>query len=306
MTETHSYIGTSWERWLERLPKVAGVSAVVLLLCYVFVFRALPFNERPDAWGQFGDFIGGLLNPLISLFTLIVAVSVWSLQITELLETRRAVEEQGKTAEQQRREQRFFDFLNLYQVTLQSVCFHEQFGSLMDRIRYPERVDPPPTERSGKQGFLFLTSSRKSPIRELLPLLLSEDPDKADVDEIPALQSIIETWTKESPVLDHYFRTVFTLLREAEPILKDDHFRYIKLFRAQLSRDEVNMLAMNLLFDEEGKKMRELVTGYGMLKHMPANRLRQMAQNELDARSFGNKWAEITAVSNSIHKPHAA
>lgn len=81
------------------------------------------------------------------------------------------------------------------------------------------------------------------------------------------------------------------LLREAALILKEDHFRYIKLFRAQLSRDEVNLLAMNLLYEEEGQKMRELTANYGMLKHMPANHLREIAEKELDPRSFGRKWA---------------
>jgi hypothetical protein len=74
--------------------------------------------------------------------------------------------------------------------------------------------------------------------------------------------------------------------------LRDDHWRYMKLLRAQFSRDEINLLAMNLLFDEEGKKMRSLVARYGMLKHMPANALRKLAERELATSSFGRSWAD--------------
>lgn len=109
--------------WLNWLPRIAGTLALLFVVGYALTFRGLPANSNPAAWGAFGDYMGGLLNPLISLFTLIVAMKVWGLQKTELLETRKAVEEQGKTAEQQRREQRFFDFLNIYRSTVDSIEF---------------------------------------------------------------------------------------------------------------------------------------------------------------------------------------
>ena len=87
--------------WLHPLPVIAGVLALLLIIGYALTFKALPAGENPAAWGTFGDYMGGLLNPLISLFTLMVAMQVWKLQKTELLETRKAIEEQGKTAELQ-------------------------------------------------------------------------------------------------------------------------------------------------------------------------------------------------------------
>jgi hypothetical protein len=75
-------------------------------------------------------------------------------------------------------------------------------------------------------------------------------------------------------------------------MLGEDCWRYTKLLRAQLSRDEVNLIAMNLLFDKEGQKMRYLVARYGILKHMPTNHLRTIAERKLDPFSFGRKWAE--------------
>nr|WP_255631970.1 putative phage abortive infection protein [Rhodoferax sp. U2-2l] len=258
------------------------------------------WNIHPHAnageLGQLGDFFGGMLNPLVSALTLFVAISVWRLQKDELELTRKelensrlAVEEQAATAEQQRKEQRFFDFLNLYQVTLETISFEERTTSALSAVFGSEKPTTSPVTRTGKSAFKLLTSSWASPIRSLSTLFVANNENS---DPMPAEETIIKSWDRQSPLLDHYFRTVFTLLREAKPILKNDHFRFVKLFRAQLSRDEVNLLAMNLLYDEEGQKMRDLVASYGILKHMPANHLRTIAERDLDPLSFGRKWAE--------------
>lgn len=136
--------------WLNRLPAIAGLFAAIFIGSYIFTFRTLPTNENPSAWGTFGDYMGGLLNPLISLFTLMVAMKVWKLQKTELLETRKAVEEQGKTAEQQRQEQRFFDLLNVYYRTVDSVSFNL---TLVRQIAYPIATSP----------FYVASQSRRKP-----------------------------------------------------------------------------------------------------------------------------------------------
>lgn len=87
--------------WIFILPIIAIGAAGFLVAAYAKVFTSLnmwlhtnfQFREA-SAWGQLGDFIGGLLNPLISLFTLLIAALVWKLQKLELAETREAIKEQ--------------------------------------------------------------------------------------------------------------------------------------------------------------------------------------------------------------------
>lgn len=82
------------DSWLGYAPLLAGGFAIVLLLAYAWVFSTLSWTENPVSWGAFGDYIGGLLNPTIALFTLMLAVQVWRLQRSQLSETKQALNTQ--------------------------------------------------------------------------------------------------------------------------------------------------------------------------------------------------------------------
>lgn len=43
---------------------------------YVYRFSATEISSSPSDWGSFGDYIGGLINPIISLATLIVTIFI--------------------------------------------------------------------------------------------------------------------------------------------------------------------------------------------------------------------------------------
>jgi len=187
--------------------------------------------------------------------------------------------------EQQRREQRFFDFLNLYQQTLATVDADNKFGKTVFRHWT--------SSRAIEHAFIYEFMTYGFSPHEQHPT-----PKNRTIEQLvrPTMVTLTENqvvakWNQFSPVLDHYFRTVFAILREAQPTLTTEHYRYVKLFRAQLSRDELALLAFNLLFDEEGKKMRNLVQQYGLLKHLPSGILRTEAEARLNPGAFGSKWA---------------
>jgi hypothetical protein len=82
--------------WISWSPYIVFACAVALLLIYIDKFGTLGKAEKPDAWGQFGDYIGGLLNPLVSTFILVVAVAVWRLQKKEMAAMKQAMDNQTK------------------------------------------------------------------------------------------------------------------------------------------------------------------------------------------------------------------
>jgi uncharacterized membrane protein len=55
------------------------ISIVAILIpigFYIYDFGGRPRSENPAEWGTFGDFFGGILNPIISMLTLIVTVII--------------------------------------------------------------------------------------------------------------------------------------------------------------------------------------------------------------------------------------
>lgn len=283
-------IGKTARQWLKAwwllLVPIAFASGAVL--AYALTFRQLPTNENPSAWGTFGDFLGGLLNPLVSTLTLFVAASVWKLQREELELTRKeleqtklAMEEQAKTAEQQRQEQRFFDLLNVYQRTVESIS-HEQ-------TKYEHTY-----KGTGKSAIT-------------LWLKYADDLDRTAKRTSPKpLNELQGAWNHNDAAgfFDHYFRVIFHILTEAEALLGDQHIRYIKLFRAQLSRSELIILGFNLWLDDEGKKMTPLAEKYGLLKHLPTGHLRTELE-KLHPKVFGHQRAQSLQALSPTHQPEA-
>lgn len=274
LSEDKEHVLKAWAGWL--LIGFAVAAAIVLILAYgrffpqvnYFLHVKLNFREA-SAWGQLGDFMGGILNPLISACTLAVAVMVWDLQKTELSETQKALKEQAKTAEQQRQEQRFFDLLQVYQQTLQSVEIDGSSGKAAFRKWHKFDDD----------GLFF-------------DLVYSPDNWLRISQSTEHIKLLKQSWSKLSPNFDHYLRVVFRIIYEMENLLGNQQFRYAKLFRAQLANEELYMIGLNLWLDEEADKMRPAAEKYGLLKHMPIGPIRVELEKVLPANVFGRSWVE--------------
>lgn len=268
---------------------IAVCSAIALAVVYWWGWQ-VPTASKPEQLGQMGDYFGGLLNPLVSTLTLFVAISVWRLQKKEVEETRKALEEQAKTAEQQRQEQRFFDLLNVYQ---------QAVSSIFVVARMPSTNGEFPVQYAGKEAIAQVMRSEGT----IQLRYFNEHGYGARISASYTVQTreqLIPFWCNETTasLFDHYFRVVFRILHEAETLLGSQHVRYIKLFRAQLSRSELIILAYNLWLDDEGKKMIPLAEKYGLLKHLPNGHLRTTLERELPPLVFGRtRAAELAATA---------
>lgn len=267
---------------------IAALGACALAVAYWAGWSPSGPDENAAAkLGQMGDFFGGMLNPLVSALTLFVAIRVWRFQEKELQATQKALDEQAKTAEQQRQEQRFFDLLNVYQRTVDSITMESQ-------------TNQSPVKHTGKRAIDWIYRKNFRVLKDFDDRLeLEPQPSYVLLRKTPR-DILQKAWSQETTsLLNHYFRVIFRILTEAEgllsnqqiPDLKDQHFRYIKLFRAQLSRSELIILGFNLWLDDEGKKMLPLAEKYGLLKHLPEGHLRTELE-KLHPKVFGHTRAQ--------------
>lgn len=276
---------------------VIGAFALIAYVVFFAFIHHTGISRDPGDWGTLGDYFGGLLNPVISFATLVVAYAVWKQQKEELKATKEALEEQAKTAEQQRQEQRFFDLLNLYHSTVASI-------TLVARMSARSEV---PVQYAGKEAIAHFFRSKATISAEVFAFFLelgfyskkTSSPSLESfgvIDRAPESlqkQDLRDAWNQEetSAVFDHYFRVLFRVLSDSENLLGNQHFKYVQLLRSQLSRSELNLIGLNLWLTDEGTKMVPLVERYGLLKHLPDNNLRKQLQTELPPAIFGRNFA---------------
>lgn len=65
--------------------------SLVTVLVFAANFHAVPISEQADAWGQFGDYVGGVLNPVFGFLSVLGLLVALVLQTKELRASRAAL-----------------------------------------------------------------------------------------------------------------------------------------------------------------------------------------------------------------------
>lgn len=78
-----------------------GVAFYVAVVAGAFVYKFFgqPVSSNAQEWGQLGDYIGGMLNPIVAFVALFLLARSIHIQRTELVDTKKALEAQAQSAE---------------------------------------------------------------------------------------------------------------------------------------------------------------------------------------------------------------
>ena len=76
-----------------RLVIAVTLVSLAFYVCWFWLLKGRPLSGDTGAWGEFGDFVGGILNPLVAYSAFYWLTRSVRLQKEELLETRKALEE---------------------------------------------------------------------------------------------------------------------------------------------------------------------------------------------------------------------
>lgn len=92
-------------------PFYLGIAAIATLLtAFVLNFRKFDISNSVAEWGQFGDYLGGILNPIFGLISVVIIAATLQSQV--------------RAARKQEFDHQFFSLLNLYDSVLQSIDRH--------------------------------------------------------------------------------------------------------------------------------------------------------------------------------------
>jgi hypothetical protein len=242
-------------RNLFRLFQVAIYSASA-----IFISNLFSFFDDSRSFGTFGDYFGGMLNPVLTFLTFMGLLITIVLQQKELRLTRseiktssRALSEQAETQEKQRFENTFFSLF-------------EQHNQLLNLICEPRKDK---------------WSDGGSDLRQVHTLCTLET--------ISSLKDAKNRLQSKNELVGHFYRTMYQLLKliatkhpgskisldcpeellRDVPVSDEEKF-YSNLVRSVLSYEVTQLLAINCYSDNDSfYKFKALIIRYEFLEHMP-------------------------------------
>lgn len=253
-------------RPLYRLFQAATIAAIL-----VFAVNLLSIGS--SSFGEWGDFFGGVLNPILTFMTFMGLLITIVIQQTELRESRRemkrsadALLEQIQNAKRQNFESTFFQMLSV----------HTGIVSAIDLVNDEGNVT------RGRDCFnVFYTRLNKAYRANQKKV---EHGGASDIEVLR--RSYAQFWAKHQIELGHYFRFLYNIVR----FIKESNFvdgPYLRLVRAQLSDQETLVIFYNCVASEHGRHFKDLAEEFSLFDNMPQIRLLDKAHVDLiDARAF--------------------
>ena len=274
--------------------KIAAFSALI-----VFLINLTSLFGEPS-YGMFGDFFGGVLNPILTFLTFMGLLVTIVLQQKELALTRQelhtsalALSQQAETQEKQRFEDTFFALL-------------EQHNRLLDKI----------VENSVSYDSEGTPENTESIVEYLRNELLGGGIYKPLFENNLNLRESKAKLLTFKPILNQYFRVLYQILkfvasncpastvkgkfhREllSETECSQEEKLYANIVRSFLSEDIYYLLAINCFCEDKNDHFIEyklLVERYSFFEHMPINvpktynaNIIQEIVNHYSDRAFG-------------------
>lgn len=223
---------------------VIGLSSVALIAIYIWRLYNLQFATTPDAFGLFGDYVGGVLGAITGLVSVVFLYLTYQRQID-------IFKEQKRQSELSQFEDNFFHLL-------------ENFKSILPRLR---------NKSENTEGYEYVRSVRK----------LIEKPidDVCKTKDALTTLNAIETREKiekiydfafqtESDQLGHYFRSLYHLLKYIKENCPEDQDNkmYFDLVQAQMNTDELYLTCINGISNYGRKKLRPLLNESSFLENL--------------------------------------
>ncbi|WP_143482088.1 hypothetical protein [Pseudomonas congelans] len=121
--------------WLKTLVVTSIVIAMVMIVRFAIFFGITPSGNQ-ESWGQFGDFVGGILNPLFSitgLFALLYTIALQSREMhnstQELKASANALAKQNKHYARQQFDSNFFQLLTIHRDVADKAIVNKTHGT---------------------------------------------------------------------------------------------------------------------------------------------------------------------------------
>lgn len=281
---------TSEEKLDVLIPRIIGVCAAAAtfviigaVIWHFWVGSDIPLiaiaNYQSAAyWGQIGDFIGGLLNPLLSFVALMAVLYSVNMQRRELKLARGDARENYRIQIQQRQN---FERQNFESVFFRLLDIHARLVAELKLVKDKQFYEDAYETLIGRDAFEYVGGRLRTN-------------GSTASEYAPHVVRAVDTFERfHSVKFAHYFRNFYQILKHVEsfgvdPLKMDRKYSfllvrqlvqqyktqrvYANMLRAQLDSEELAVLFMNCL-TVKGEGLKYYVERYSMLKHFDQNKM---------------------------------
>lgn len=225
---------------------LAGALAVIAILLFAsHRYYSLAKEIDGSLWGEFGDFIGGVVGTIIAYISIRLLIDTLGAQNKANQIASETAKDNDYTYRLQQLNDHFQMLLKLYRETL------SQFGLQK--------------ENGGKTGQAYLHDA----MLEMRVKMTNNQTTFANRNS-EAISLFSSFYTEHRDVASVYFRIIYRLwflIFDTKLYLRDK-LRYAKILRCQLSEAELFMLRYNA-YTSNGKKMQKYINQFNVTKHLP-------------------------------------
>lgn len=220
----------------------AVVVSIFALLAFVLRLYKLGFASKPDEFGFFGDYVGGVIGALTGLISIVFLFITYQKQIE-------IFKEQQRQTELHQFEENFFHLLANFRTILPQLRNKSEKTEGYDYIRSVRALLEQPIDEICKD---------ETALTDLNALVTREKIDKA----------YRLAFGAESDQLGHYFRSLYHLLKYIETHCKSEKKMYYDLVQAQMNTDELYLTCINGISSYGRKKLHPLLNYSSFLENL--------------------------------------
>lgn len=287
--QTEYFSDQEFPKFLLKIGLFVFVFAILIVLAFAFKFAKHPISDSIGDWGTFGDYVGGLLNPVVGLATvLLVIISI----VTQQKELRASLKEMQSANEATARmsfEQSMFAWLENYHSQIKGIERGEYKGRMVLQDLYQQNLSPLRTVALGGT-YLNIPVFFDSDATANEAYMRINVPSPIGLRQMGERQffAVIEyqkLYHAHKSDFDAPFRTLYRLIRwvDESPMTIGKKWHYCALIRSQLSWAELVFLYYNGLI-REGEKLATYANKYALFDNLvSSDELIRWASDELTA-----------------------
>ena len=241
-----------WMRWLTVILILFLVLALAFSLCIFFVERYKVADIKGDAWGQLGDFYGGVFGTLLAAVSIVLLIRTLKSQ----QEANRIVADSNKRTSEVYDLQQFNEMFKLvleeYHATIKT--YHKEFKDVNGNL----------INVNGKDALRHFMNEMLAKAR------IESGGAKFEDRNEKAVQKFEDFYTEQLTIASVHFRLLYRIFQLIDNSkIKINRKREVaNIVSCQLSEQELFLLRYNAM-SRHGKNMQKYINQYNLLKHLP-------------------------------------